>query len=359
MLDYSINAHNPGFMDYNTYTLEQFVTDPLFRAWVLTPSDETEQFWQNYLVGHPHRKPLIMEARLVVRALVVQEISVPDTQQQLDKERLFEQLAPTYQVSIQRPLWQRYGIAASVALVLTMGGWLFWRQIATDPRTFTTTDERRTITLPDASEVTLQPHSRLVLAEGFTENAHRDIRLTGEAFFNVRKKSNKAHFLVHTTQLNVEVLGTSFTVRAYDSNKASSVVVRTGLVSVTPVHNPVSAQHRPQEVLLVPNDRLAYLGPTDQLVKTRLNDPTRILSLPQATNFAFDETPVPTAFATLEKAYGVDIVFDKAALAHCQLTADLNNETLYTKLDLICRTIRLSYQVIGDQIVITGKGCNL
>jgi hypothetical protein len=59
----------------------------------------------------------------------------------------------------------------------------------------------------------------------------------------------------------------------------------------------------------------------------------------------------------LEDAYGVDIVFDEEVFKGCSLTVGLEDEDLFEKLKIICKTIGATYQVIDSQIVINGRGC--
>lgn len=88
--------------------------------------------------------------------------------------------------------------------------------------------ERREIALPDGSCVTLNGNSSLEYHSDFAEN--RQLRLTGEAFFEV-KKDRQHPFVVLTGPHSVKVLGTSFNINASRIGK-TAVTVATGKVSV-------------------------------------------------------------------------------------------------------------------------------
>jgi len=45
-------------------------------------------------------------------------------------------------------------------------------------------------------------------------------------------------------------------------------------------------------------------------------------------NFEFDNTPISQVFTTLEKAYGIEIVYDEGFNESMLLTAPLGNESL-------------------------------
>ena len=60
----------------------------------------------------------------------------------------------------------------------------------------------------------------------------------------------------------------------------------------------------------------------------------------------------------LKVAYGLEINYDADRLKGCSITADLSEETIYKKLDLICRVINADYEIINSEVYIYPKGCN-
>ncbi|MVM36761.1 DUF4974 domain-containing protein [Spirosoma sp. HMF3257] len=77
----------------------------------------------------------------------------------------------------------------------------------------------------------------------------------------------------------------------------------------------------------------------------------------QPQTLVFDHTPVVAVFKKLEAAYGIVINYDVDLLTGCELTAEFGSESLFEKLDLICRATESHYEVIDAQIVIYSKGC--
>jgi len=105
------------------------------------------------------------------------------------------------------------------------------------------------IALPDSSIIWLNAGSRLRVPLAFTGHLREVELLEGEAFFNIKR--NPQHpFIVHTTDLKVQVLGTSFNISAYKSLKTIKVSVSTGKVGVTK-NNHILA-------MLLPNQQLSY-----------------------------------------------------------------------------------------------------
>lgn len=71
------------------------------------------------------------------------------------------------------------------------------------------------IILPDDSEVLLNASSSLRFAKNIETQKLREVELTGEGFFKVRKSKEKP-FIVYTSGQEVRVLGTVFNVNAYN-----------------------------------------------------------------------------------------------------------------------------------------------
>ena len=69
------------------------------------------------------------------------------------------------------------------------------------------------ITLGDGTQVLLSANSRLSYDKDFTDRK-REVALVGEARFNVAKDANRP-FIVRTEQIQTQVLGTVFDVKAY------------------------------------------------------------------------------------------------------------------------------------------------
>lgn len=84
--------------------------------------------------------------------------------------------------------------------------------------------------LPDGTTVLLNACSKLSYSiEGW--NDARDVRLKGEAIFDVVHKKEQP-FYVHTRNYNVRVLGTNFNVMAYENDPEGVVTLKQGKVEI-------------------------------------------------------------------------------------------------------------------------------
>jgi transmembrane sensor len=211
--------------------------------------------------------------------------------------------------------------------------------------------------LPDGSTVALHPGSSLRYATALA-GPRREVYLTGEAFFKVSKNPARP-FLVFTDKLVTTVLGTSFGVKAYAGSKETYVAVREGKVAVQArLHaqlDATPASPAAAGVLLLPNQQVVYSATKHHLKKELVDKP--VVLAPQA--FEFEERPVTEVLTALEKAYGVDIVYDKAKLAGCTVSITFYDEPLFEKLGLLCKSLGAYYSLADTQIIIHSTGCQL
>jgi transmembrane sensor len=203
------------------------------------------------------------------------------------------------------------------------------------------------VQLADGSTVVLQPHSEIFYDKAF-DSQLREVRLSGEAFFNVRR-DEKRPFRVYSEEVVTQVLGTSFTVKAYQGDKEVTVAVRSGKVSVK--------KEDDSPIILVPNQQARYNRTKNKVVREVVQDPKIILPQSDLFKMSFDEEPVTTIFDVLEKNYGIDIVYDKDVLSKCTLTTAMSDEGLFERIKVICKAINADYRVEDGVILIDSAGC--
>ncbi|AHJ97416.1 hypothetical protein Hsw_1821 [Hymenobacter swuensis DY53] len=212
------------------------------------------------------------------------------------------------------------------------------------------TTQPHTIRLADGTTVRVAPGGQLKYPGRFAAQ-HRTVYLQGEAFFEVAH--DKAHpFRVYTRQVVTTVLGTSFRVQAPLSEAPVVVQVRTGRVRVQPLPGG-SAAPVPAGLVLLPNQQAVYSPQRHALARELVAEPQQVA----AQSFVFDDRPVTEVLAALEKAYGVTIEYDAAALAGCTVTLHLPDASLYDKLDVLCKTLGASYQQADARILFRSPGC--
>ena len=108
------------------------------------------------------------------------------------------------------------------------------------------------ISLSDGTIVHLNSGSTLKYPAFFSETGKREVFLKGEAFLDVSHNKDKP-FILHTNDLDVEVLGTTFNVEAYEDDSLSEVVLVEGSVSLNAKNGDIS------KIKLTPNQKGSLL----------------------------------------------------------------------------------------------------
>lgn len=123
--------------------------------------------------------------------------------------------------------------------------------------------------LPDGTTVWLNAGSKLFYGGDF-KGATREVKLEGEAFFDVVKDAEHP-FIVHTSGIDIRVLGTAFNVKAYPEDKTVETTLYRGLVKVFRHSDP---SHTVVE--LKPNEKLSLLKEEAATSQTNLSVKERI-----------------------------------------------------------------------------------
>jgi len=203
--------------------------------------------------------------------------------------------------------------------------------------------------LPDGSKVSLEPGASLK-SKTLLNDTLREVILQGDAFFEIAKDTDRP-FIVHTDYIYTRVLGTSFWILTAQGAQQQTVAVKTGKVSVSDIL-------QQETEILLPNEQLTYDDQRRVLIKSRI-DPSVIQQAPAMQQIAlqFQDTSVPTILDSLSSAYGVKIIYDRQTLAHCRVTTSLSSESLYEKLDILCKATGASYRPQDDKLYVTGGSC--
>lgn len=192
--------------------------------------------------------------------------------------------------------------------------------------------QMKEVVLPDGSTAWMNGSSTLEYAS--TWEGDRQVKMSGEVFFSVKKGSS---FVVITDQGNVEVLGTSFDVVA--RNNAFRVECETGKVKVS--------LGNAQEILL-PGDAVVKSANTLVKEKHTPNQPDwRVGKL------VFEEATMAHVWQTIEWQFNINV---KAPSANQRVfSGTLSAVDLNQALEQVCLAMNLSYEQIGNEVVIKNK----
>ena len=176
--------------------------------------------------------------------------------------------------------------------------------------------------LPDGSEVTLAPGSRLT----YKEKSPRKTQLEGKAFFEVAR-DEAVPFEIIANGAFVRVLGTKFMVDAGSSVK--EVYVTEGKV--------LFARSSGSEGVILTKEMQAILSPDENVPALTMEPDVNSIAWHRG-SFIFDNTPLKEVLETLSRHY-------KVSFAATDLDKQLSGEFYSEDLDLIISLIESALDV--------------
>lgn len=261
----------------------------------------------------------------------------------------------------------RLAIAASVAAMMTVTAvWLFstpHRAPAVRLNIVSTKNGSRSkIYMPDGSQVWLNAGSRLTYDNNAFGRSLREVSLDGEAFFDV-EKDREHPFVIHTRDMDVKVLGTSFNVKSYPNDSRSEATLVRGMIEV-------SFKDRPNEkIILKPNEKISVANlravaaplagghpasPNNPLisvteVEAEQHDSTIVETAWVKNQLVFHSQPFDEVARQLERWYNVSIRFQTADLEERKLTGTFRNETVTEALNYLQLTVHGGFRYEYDK----------
>ncbi|CAG5068596.1 hypothetical protein DYBT9623_01328 [Dyadobacter sp. CECT 9623] len=348
-------------------SVEDFLQDLRFQQWARGEAPGDKRYWQAFLNSNPDKVHLYEEAIALI--LIMQGNDLQPVNSSRKIRQIQDAIADKVTEKRILPVWQwlRWGLAAM--LVVAVGFW--WSNRTTNKtaevaatekfipalkQSVTRRNERTQamlVNLPDGSSVLLSKESSVRYNQQMN-GKKRVVYLTGEGFFEVVKDANRP-FFVYADKVVTKVLGTSFTVKSYPDSAEAIVSVKTGKVSVSTAAQNAGSH---TSLTLLPNQQVNLLVENQKLTTTitEVVKPSEMTPV-QKEPFEFEFTPVAEAFKILEANYAVKIHFDEVKMRDCTLTASLKDEPFLEKIRLICLATESSFQVLEDQIIISGNGC--
>lgn len=205
--------------------------------------------------------------------------------------------------------------------------------------------ERAGVVLPDGTRVSLNAGSHISYPQRFGKKV-RQVKLSGEAFFEVAKNKGKK-FIVHTEYIDVEVVGTSFNVYAYEKENTVEMVLLTGKVKVNTNQTPFRSFY------IKPNEKISFDKQSGAL-KIKKTD-TRFETAWLRNEIVFRSEKLENVFEKLERKYGVTIEKENFEQEKDLFTGSFDGKDLTGILDILKKHYRFHYKVSGNKIIIYGE----
>ena len=172
------------------------------------------------------------------------------------------------------------------------------------------------VVLSDNTVVWLNAGSSLIYPSVF-RNKIREVVLFGEAYFDVAQNSEKP-FVVQTSALEIQVLGTEFNVSAYSEDNIIQTVLREGSVAI----RRIGAEKFESEIVLKPN-QLASFDKRTKLSKVTNVDPD-FYTLWTEGLLRFENQDMNRVIKKIERYYDINIRFEDPMLGAVKISGKLD-----------------------------------
>ena len=194
------------------------------------------------------------------------------------------------------------------------------------------------LVLSDGSRIWLNSESELTFPAKFNGN-QRKIALKGEAYLEVAKNETFP-FIVEVEGTQVEVLGTSFNVKAYENIETTlvegKVCIRTNSLT---------------EAILNPGEQGVVTKESSEITVKQVD--TRLYTSWVKGMFAFRSLSLEEIMKTFERWYNVTVTFENDELKQRRFTGNLRrNEEINPHLDVISLTTNVEFEFSGEKILV-------
>ena len=394
------------------YSKEQikknFIHNHDFVEWVLRPSHQSNEYWDNFINENPSQYKDIEQTRFLIKGLVHQQKSLSEKELSL----LWEKISQSDLIRTRRIIkLKRWSVAASAIVILGISGWFVsqrnspkikdinYQSIAVavnrsndiklilsdqTEKTFTTKElelkynqegkleaksgkQVHTEELIKSSEavqmnqlvVPRGKRSSIVLSDGTKlwlnsgsraiypvafNGKTREIYIEGEGYLEVAHDTARP-FNVVTDHLKVKVLGTKFDISAYkDDDKVSVVLVEGNIQAKTAFEN---LKMKPDQIL-----NYKKLTQRSTLEKTNVMEYVSWVEGYMLCN----KEQIQSITTKLSRYYDVKFNYGDLKINNMTLTGKLDLKSNYEDImKVICTTAPLKYEIIGNTINLTMK----
>ena len=274
---------------------------------------------------------------------------------------------------------RRISLILSSFIIVLAAGW-FWlsnkpataidKKTEQDPIVANKGSRSRSL-LPDGTTVWLNAGSKLHYENDFNGSS-REVRLEGEAFFDVVKQVDRP-FIVHTSGIDIRVLGTAFNVKSYPEDKTVETTLYRGLVQVSRQEDiekkPI--QLKPNEKLILPKQAakeeeklseektaLVKKAPASFIIThidSTKKESERFETAWLYSRLEFRGNSFEELAHKLERWYNVTILFADEKVKQLNVTGSLENETVEQAFIALKEAFPINYKINNNEILVSSS----
>lgn len=229
-----------------------------------------------------------------------------------------------------------------------------------------TLGSRAVATLPDGTKVWLNSGSKLVY-DGNYNTESREVKLTGEAYFNVVTNPSKP-FVVKTGKINIKALGTKFNVKAYPEDVSIVTTLEKGKVVI----EGKDSRNREFMIEMKPKETVTYFKKEDGAIVHEINNTknkneeklpetlgsdmsntvtktvqvkTELFTSWKDSRWVIEKQKLGDLARDLERRYNIKIHFTSDSIKKFHFSGSIENETIEQVMVILRHTIPLKYKI--------------
>ena len=315
------------------------MADESFQAWYLNKDDHKAEEWLNWIKENPMQESLLQEAIQGMQTLLIKEKQLTPEEVESAHDRLMQTLRNDRGAKVVRPTWiRRWGWVAAAVVFLAIAGSYYLTSAGSKPKIRTAYGQVQYQKLPDGTEVTLNANSTISYTTGWDKGNEREVWINGEAFFHVKKTTNKSRFIVHADQLDVVVTGTQFNV--VSRNGRTNVMLTEGSVIL---HTKDGA-----EIRMEPGDFVEFNN--NELEKKEAKEEAVLAWRDK--KMVFENTPLEEVMERIREHYGVEIEVEDETLNKKPMSGIFPNDNLDVLLKMMEATAEFKVTRKENKIIL-------
>jgi transmembrane sensor len=203
--------------------------------------------------------------------------------------------------------------------------------------------DKSTITLPDGSLAYLNSGSKITFNNDF-QSKYRMVSLVGEAYFSV-KKNKEIPFKVQASDIEIEVLGTEFNLKAYPEENTITTTLAEGSIRI---------KSQFQQTVLKPNQKIVYSRKDNKMKLFNLKDIAPETEWKEG-RLVFRNESLEELELKLERWFDVDIVFADERVKRKKFTGILERESILEAISYFNHSKHVGYKIKNNEITFYSK----
>ena len=343
--------------NYENFTAKDFLKDDYFIRWNVQNDESCNAFWKNFLEQHPEKREAVQQAVDLLQVYRSQEEFSNDQQKEVVWNRIENSIQGEAMITpkVIRMPWLQRVVAASVIIAIGLSIYFLVNPNATNTTEASTAfGEIKKITLPDQSVVTLNGNSKISWSGKWDGTAPREVWIDGEAFFEVvhinkdPKQINPGErFIVHSGDVNVEVLGTSFNIR--NRHEKTNIGLITGKIQVSSLKE----TNKATPLIMLPGDYVEYSN-NKMLVRKNLEKPAQLTTWTK-NRIIFNNAELKDIINVLQDDYGYKVSVKDDRLMNSKIEGEINVANVSELLEVVETTLDIQVAQTDKQISFSFK----